>query len=342
MSTAGTISTLLDSVGTMMSGAAGSLNVAAYKPLIVTGGYGVLGLLAGFIAIYTFFVCKSTCACCVHGISSFATIVLVSILMIIAGIFYAVGVIGADICYDPNGTLLTLAAKNGLSGGMAGDTLNYYLTCGANPAEPPIGAASMISGIVSTVQGAAAQVKSLSDQASDANNAPLAGLRTATPDYTGTVGALALDSLSLHMTYSADAVASLAGVMSCATIDPILSTLWTGVCTNGVATIIGIARILIAASVLLFIQLGIGIDMRVQAPRCAAPRRGRVRGAPHARAHALTRASPLPSPTPTRTRRCCFHPGLTSRYWAEEGVNPEGDGADGSKPGGVTLRQSSV
>ena len=85
--------------------------------------------------------------------------------------------------------------------------------------------------------------------------------------------------------------------MSCSTIDPILSTLWTGACTNGVATIIGIARILIVASVLLFIQLGVGIDM------------------------------------------CCFHPGLTSRYWAEEGVDPEGDGgASGAPKGGVTMR----
>jgi hypothetical protein len=260
-----------------MGGASKSLNVATYKPLIVMGGYGVLGLLAGFVAIYTVFVCKSTCACCVHGISSFATIVLVSILMIIAGIFYAVGVIGADICYDPNGTLVTLATSNGLSGGMAGDTLNYYLTCGANPAQAPIGAAGMISGVVAQVQGAAAQVKSLKEQAEDATNVPLAPLRTATPDYTGvTATTFALTSLSAHMGYSADAVASLAGVMSCSTIDPILSTLWTGACTNGVATIIGIARILIVASVLLFIQLGIGIDMRVCRRRAragAAPRR---------------------------------------------------------------------
>jgi hypothetical protein len=205
----------------------------------------------------------------VHGLSSFVTIVLVTILMIIAGIFYAVGVIGADICVDPNGTLLTLASSNGLSGGMAGDTLNYFLTCGVNPGQPPIGAAGMISGIVSTVQGAASQVASLRDQASDQTNqgtyTALAGVRLASPDYSSSSSAAspALTSLSTHMGYSADAVASLAGVMSCQTIDPILSTLWTGACTNGVATIIGIARILIVASVLLFIQLGIGIDMRV-------------------------------------------------------------------------------
>jgi hypothetical protein len=50
VATAGTISALLNMVGTLMSGASGSLNVAAYKPLIVMGGYGVLGLLAGFVA----------------------------------------------------------------------------------------------------------------------------------------------------------------------------------------------------------------------------------------------------------------------------------------------------
>jgi hypothetical protein len=144
------------------------------------------------------------------------------------------------------------------------------------------------------------------------------------------------------MGYSADAVASLAGVMSCSTIDPILSTLWTGACTNGVATIIGIARILIVASVLLFIQLGIGIDMRV----C---RGGGARANARARvfvlAHRLTAdipLLPLPLPRALCPRRCCFHPGLTSRYWAEEGVNPDGDGSDGGKPGGVTIRQSAV
>ena len=289
----GSFGPLMTSVGKMITDALGSLNISTYKQQIALGGYAVMGLLAGFIAIYTFFVCKNTCACCIHGISSAFTIVLVTILMIITGIFYAVGVIGADICYDPNATLMTLASGYMPAGGMAGDTLSYYLTCGANPATKAIGAVSMIGGMIGTVQGAAAQVQSLAKQSQDQNNhIPLGSLGTATPDFTGASGSLAMTSLSQHIGYSADAVTSLAGVMSCATMDPILSTLWTGACTNGVATIIGISRILIAACVLLFIQLGVGIDM------------------------------------------CCFHPGLTSRYWAEEGVDPEGDGAGATGPAG--------
>jgi len=292
---AGSIGVLLNLVGDSLTKATGGIDVATYKRLATLGGYAVFGLLAGFVAIYTFFVCKSTCACCIHGVSSVATIILVSILMVIAGLFYAFGVIGADICYNPNGTIQTLAAPY-LPAGLAGDTVNYYLTCGANPATPPIGAVGMVNGIVSQVQGAAAQAQGLYTQATtptDSSYAYLQALRDASPDYMGvttaTVPAASLKSLNVQMGYSADATTSLAAVLSCQTMDPILSTLWTGVCTNGVATIIGIARILIAASVLLFIQLGIGIDM------------------------------------------CCFHPGITSRYWAEEGVNPEGDGGKGGQ-----------
>ena len=293
----GSFGPLMTSVGTMITDALKGLNPSAYKDQVTLGGYAVMGLLAAFVAIYTFFVCKSTCACCIHGLSSVFTIILVTILMIITGIFYAFGVIGADICYDPNATLMTLASSN-MPSGMAGDTLAYYLTCGANPSTKAIGAAGMIGGMISQVQGAAVQVQDLAYQAGLASNAVALGpLNSATPDFTTATGTKAMSSLSTHIGYSADAVTSLAGVMSCATMDPILSTLWTGACTNGIATIIGIARILIVASVLLFIQLGVGIDM------------------------------------------CCFHPGLTSRYWAEEGVDPEGDGgASGAPKGGVTMR----
>lgn len=49
--------------------------------------------------------------------------------------------------------------------------------------------------------------------------------------------------------------------LACSTIDPILSSMFIGLCNDGIATIIGMFRILIAASVLLIIQLGIGADI---------------------------------------------------------------------------------
>ena len=300
------IAAMVVGAGKMVSDAAGGINPDQIKYMATMGGYAVMGLLAFFVAIYTVLVCKSTCACCLHGISSIFVIILTTLIFIIAGLFYVVGVAGSDICINPNQVLLNLANTYAGSGGMIGDTLNYYLTCGANPTQPVIGALTMIDPLATKVSGAATQVASLAAQVLASNGSPgpmsLAALSDtyAADAMGGSAGAMA--TLSTQMGYSAQAINSLycakgtmmpdgvteacpvgGGVLSCNTIDPILATLWTGVCNNGVATIIGISRILIAAAVLLFIQLGVGIDM------------------------------------------CCFHPGLTSRYWAEEGVNPEGD-----------------
>lgn len=49
--------------------------------------------------------------------------------------------------------------------------------------------------------------------------------------------------------------------LSCAAIDAIFSRFWTGLCNGTVVSAAGIARILIAAGVLLLIQLGIGVDL---------------------------------------------------------------------------------
>ena len=299
----GGIGTMVADVGKMISSAAGSIDVPTIKKYVTMAGYAVMGLLAFFVAIYTVLVCKSTCACCLHGLSSVFVIILTTLIFILAGFFYVLGVVGADICYNPNQVLLNLATSYAPTG-MAYDTLSYYLTCGVNPGQPVVGALNMIGTLSTQVAGAAAQVATLTKQATDpavVSGHPLYSIGSAA-DGPLQSSSPAISSLSSHMAYSSDAIQSIycapgsmradgiteachfgGGVLSCDTVDPILSTLWTGVCTNGVATIIGISRILIAAAVLLFIQLGVGIDM------------------------------------------CCFHPGLTSRYWAEEGVNPEGD-----------------
>ena len=269
---AGSIQTALKGAGDALTAAQKSVNIETYKGYVTMAGFAVMGLLAGFIFIFTFLVCRSSIACCLHGVASIVTIPLATILMVIAGLFYAVGVIGADICFDPFVTLQTLIAQQGLTG-IAGDTMTYYLTCGSTPTTPIIGAPALIATAQATVQSAAAQATSLLKQAYDPNASPsLAQLRTAAPgillDY--------LPDLVASMNYQVAAIGSVGQSLGCANVDGILSTLFTGLCTDGFGTIIGISRILIAASVLLFIQLGIGIDM------------------------------------------CCFHPGITSRYVADD------------------------
>jgi hypothetical protein len=104
---------------------------------------------------------------------------------------------------------------------------------------------------------AASQVGSLATQvaAAPASGSPLSSLKGPAGD------SAAVNALSAASANTVASLNSIVTLLGCQSIDAILSTLFTGFCTNGIATVIGIARILIAASVFLFLQLGVGIDM---------------------------------------------------------------------------------
>jgi hypothetical protein len=256
-----------DSTGGMLGDLGGMLtkilsglpiSIDQIRSLIMSAGYGVLGLLAGWIFIFTFTVCRNSCMCFVHGASAMPTILLTFLICFLAGIFYILGIVGADICFDPYTTIQRLGSSVGLSGGMIGDTLTYYLTCGKVPTTPRMGALTMIDDAMGMINTAKAQVDSLTQQVSSPSNvpsSPLYGLKGPKSDSAD------MDALNAAVASTVGSIGSIVTLMGCQRIDQILSVLFTGFCTNTIATVIGISRILIAASIMLFLQLGVGIDM---------------------------------------------------------------------------------
>lgn len=179
-------------------------------------------------------------------------ILLITLIIILTGVYYAIAIIGSDVCVAPNDVLWSLASKTGAAGGAAGDTLSYYLHCGANPALPPMGAYKLLLDNMDTIDGVVEQVTSLDDQIQANPNDPAwSAMGPTYPHWAATN----ISSAGMAIHTIADRV------VSCAHIDPIISKLWDGVCNGGFATVGYMFRILIAASVLLIVQLGIGVDV---------------------------------------------------------------------------------
>lgn len=57
---------------------------------------------------------------------------------------YHVTFLPADVCAAPAASLLSLANRTGMNHGLPGETLEYYLTCGADPTVQPEGAYKMV------------------------------------------------------------------------------------------------------------------------------------------------------------------------------------------------------
>ena len=53
----------------------------------------------------------------------------------------------------------------------------------------------------------------------------------------------------------------LGDLVSCANVDYLLSGVFNGLCGGGIASSVGVARILIAAASLLLLQLSLGVDL---------------------------------------------------------------------------------
>lgn len=230
-----------------------SIDIEGIKSQINMAGYIVLAFFAVTISAYSLMVCKSRCACITFRILVPFNILLVTIIIILAGAFYAIGIIGADICIDPQGLILGFA-EDGNFTGMPFDTIRYYLTCGIDPTLPRIGALQLFDDNIGMVSGAVAQVKDLKDQiAADPNNAawqPLAPPNALVGYVYG------------NLSNAETAVVELGTVqLGCQTIEPIFSDFFTFLCNDGFAVFIGISRIFIALSIMLVIQLGIGVDI---------------------------------------------------------------------------------
>ena len=194
---------------------------------------------------------------------------LATILMILAGIYYAIAILGSDFCIDPYNAIKSFFPNNG---DMINDTIRYYFSCGEAPNTEVKGMILMFNPILDMVNTAITMIATMGDQIANSPagaNDPFVRVRAdASKD--------AALGMSLYAKQMTSALNGVKGTLSCQQIDPIIATFFNGFCTNTIGTLGGIARIFIAASVFLFFQIGMGIDL------------------------------------------CCFHPGYTSRYVAED------------------------
>ena len=312
--------TAVDQASSPLAGAKSSVDGAIPNDLLkqvssIVGmaALGVFAVIAGIIFLQSSMVCRNRCACCMFKSFSLPAVILTILLFILAGIFNIIGMIGADVCYDPNTMLSNLIASGS---DMGSQTLYYYLNCATTPMDPQ-GALTTIASATSLIATAASQTTNLQDQFYTAARSGGSALTA--------YGSLLTDDITITHPYfdSTDAIGKMAmGVnnatsslnilitdtLSCAALDKIFSKFWDGLCNGTIASAIGIARILIAAGVLLLIQLAIGIDVR-------EAKRSLQRAAEHSDVVINTPARPPPH----HSQLCCYHPG-DPHSWTKGGA----------------------
>jgi hypothetical protein len=246
-----------------------SLPLDTIKSQLSNAGLGVIATLIFWVFCFSIFVFQNTFNCCMFGLCSTAMIPLATILMILAGIYYAIAILGSDFCIDPYNAIKSFFPNNG---DMINDTIRYYFSCGEAPNTEVKGLLLMFNPIFSKLKYLVNMIATMGDEIANSPagaNDPFVRLRSdASRD--------AALGMSLYAKQMTSAFNGVKGALSCQQIDPIIATFFNGFCTNTIGTLGGIARIFIAASVFLFFQIGMGIDL------------------------------------------CCFHPGYTSRYVAED------------------------
>jgi len=229
-----------------------TLPLEQIKAQLSQAGMGVIATLIFWVFCFSIFVFQNTFNCCMFGLCSTAMIPLATILMILAGLYYAIAILGSDFCVDPYTIIKNFFPKDG----MIGETLNYYLSCGDQPNTEVKGILLMFNPILDMINTAITMIKTMGDQIaadpSDPSQDPFVRLRDSKDAALG---------MSLYASQMSSALNGIKGTVSCQQIDPIIATFLNGFCTNTIATIGGIARIFVACSVFLFFQIGMGIDL---------------------------------------------------------------------------------
>jgi hypothetical protein len=215
---------------------------------------------AGVLFFWSSLICRNRCSCCLFKTLALPSTILTALVLVLAGVFYIIGIFGSDVCYDPYTTLSTIV-------GGADPTLNYYLTCTATTDWTGTVLATVntqkdqfISSNTTLGTTLAPGLKTLTNslQQLSAPAGMIAIFNPATPPSTNPMN---------FNGYNADISTQIVGnginavsiiisdILSCEAVQNLIDPFFTSLCTNAITSSIGIARILIAAGVLLFIQL---------------------------------------------------------------------------------------
>ena len=255
--------TLIASAATPISTAATALSTAVeiipfntVKRYVFLGGVIVLGVIIGTITIQSFMVCRNRVACCMFKGLAVLSVTLTSLIFILAGIFYTIGIAGSDVCYDPY-AVLTNYLYQSEGNNVAFTSLSFYLTCSAS--TPTTGT------FLATLSDASTGI--VSAETSRAGGAAAVAVITGTiPSLVSSFDemsayGLGLIGISTSLGAGANAVRLvITDVLSCLAVAKLIDPLIAGLCT-GVASSIGLSRILIAAGALLSLQLAFGVSV---------------------------------------------------------------------------------
>jgi hypothetical protein len=230
-STSATVSTL----GTALSSATTSLETSlclasgssscpidanTARSYITIGIWAIFGGGALWALAQGSLLCKNKPAACLFRAMNALTLVIGILIPLLGAAFYAVALVGSDVCVAPADTVTTLLNSTSQ---IASDSLRFATTCGdATVVTPPAGAAAFADSALAGLSSAYASVASL--------NATLAP---------GLEALLApLGDLTYALTLANASATALSSAVGCAPTATVYFDLVNALCSKGVASAI--------------------------------------------------------------------------------------------------------
>ena len=159
--------------------------------------------------------------------------------------------LGSDVCAAPTAAILRATNNQ--------PQLAYYLTCATNPGLSPPDFLSFITSALTKLASVVAQIGKITDMANSVGAGPTAGYG---PLVSAGVAAADLTAASSNAAAAVSSISIIPNtVFSCVQVDALFSSLFDSLCNGTVSAAAGIAQCLVAAAVLMLLQMAIGIDI---------------------------------------------------------------------------------
>lgn len=185
-----------------------------------------LGVAAGWLLVHLAALSPTKATACAFRASTVCTLLLSAGLPVLAGVLYAVALVGSDVCVAPASTLVRLLNTTGASSPLAASTFAYYTTCSAGGSGGGGGggdASSQISSASSALAQATSSVASLN-----------ASLGAGDPGLAAALAPL-LASITGDLVGANASVALLSGsTLACAPVSGIYNSLLNALCGTAV------------------------------------------------------------------------------------------------------------
>jgi hypothetical protein len=232
-----------------IKGSIGSLNLRPLAAQIQGASLPLFAIIAVMCVLQAIWLCRWRFACCMYKALAPISIVWNFLLFLLAGIFYLVAVLGSDVCFAPAAAIVSATKGQ--------DQLSYYLNCATQPTMAPPAFLGVMGGTLDTLGSAVSQVAKLQTLAnsggSPAGYGPLMVAGKASND---------LNLAASNTNAAMNTIGNITGVVfGCANVDALFNNLFGALCNGTVTAAAGMAQMLIAAAVLMLVQMLIGVDL---------------------------------------------------------------------------------